>query len=257
MSRSTMRTRPTTSASGSWLILAAALILLVPPASALPPSNCTAPDNGTGTAALPPNPCGYVSLQPMMIIDGLPPGTTIEIQSMIDSFFDITYLAGGMHGGEIEQSHASMSMELTGNGDLVGFFRPAFFDIFYESHSGPRTPGTPIQSFPHSLHVMQGQLMPGDPDFDLLRITAGSSFGMPSPGHTTLTFAGGGGGGSGGWAVDSFFDITYRIDFIGRPGGSLGGMSGSTTGTIRMQCGIPNTVANEVGTWGEVKAIYR
>jgi hypothetical protein len=37
--------------------------------------------------------------------------------------------------------------------------------------------------------------------------------------------------------VDSFFDITYRIDFVGAPGGPLGGMSGSTTGTIRMQAG--------------------
>ena len=32
------------------------------------------PDNGSGTIDYPPNPCGYVTLQPMMIIDGLPPG---------------------------------------------------------------------------------------------------------------------------------------------------------------------------------------
>jgi hypothetical protein len=37
--------------------------------------------------------------------------------------------------------------------------------------------------------------------------------------------------------VDSFFDITYRIDFVGAPGGQLAGMSGSTTGTIRMRAG--------------------
>jgi hypothetical protein len=79
---------------------------------------------------------------------------------------------------------------------------------------------------------IQGQLPPGDPDFDLLRITAGTSFGMPSPGHTTLMRLPG-----GNWAVDSFFDITYRIDFVGHPGGPFGGMSGSTTGTIRMQVG--------------------
>ena len=72
----------------------------------------------------------------------------------------------------------------------------------------------------------------GDPDFDLLRITAGTDFGMPSPGHTTLRKQPG-----GDWAVDSFFDITYRIDFVGHPGGHVGGMSGSTTGTIRMQTG--------------------
>jgi hypothetical protein len=159
----------------------------------LPPSNCTVPDNGAGAIDYPPNPCGYVTLQPMMIVDGLPAGTTIDIESMLDSFFDITYLAGGMHGGEFEHFSASMSMEMMGSG-----------------------------------------------------------CGMPSPGHTTLTIAAG-----GGWAVDRFFDITYRIDFVGHPGGPLGGMSGSTTGTIRMQCGIPGTVAIEAGTWGDVKAIYR
>src|SRR2546425_11935512 len=81
---------------------------------------------------------------------------------------------------------------------------------------------------------LQGQLPAGDPDFDLLIIRAGNDFGLPSPGHTTLTKQAG-----GDWAVDSFFDITYRIDFQGKPGGRIGGMSGSTTGTIRMATGLP------------------
>jgi len=76
----------------------------------------------------------------------------------------------------------------------------------------------------------------GDPDFDLLRIVAGTDFGLPSPGHTTLTRLGPPGS---NWAVDSFFDITYRIDFVGRVGGALSGMSGSTTGTIRMGTAAP------------------
>ena len=94
----------------------------------------------------------------------------------------------------------------------------------------PRTPGDPIQSFDTDMHRLQGQLPPGDPDFDLLRITAGTGFGLPSPGHTTLMQLPG-----GNWNVDSFFDITYRIDFVGAPGGHWSGHSGSTTGTIRMQ----------------------
>src|SRR5262249_31616857 len=56
--------------------------------------------------------------------------------------------------------------------------------------------------------------------------------------------AGGGKPGTlaGSWNVDSFFDITYRIDFVGHAGGPLGGMSGSTTGTIRMQAGQPSVL---------------
>ena len=43
-------------------------------ASAAP---CTQPDNGTGTATLPPIGCEYMSPDEVfMIIDGLPPGTT-------------------------------------------------------------------------------------------------------------------------------------------------------------------------------------
>jgi hypothetical protein len=88
------------------------------------------------------------------------------------------------------------------------------------------------------MYRIQGQFPPGDPDFDLLRITAGTSFGLPSPGHTTLTHTP-----DGNWSVDSFFDITYRIDFVGAPGGPLSGKSGSTTLTIRMQ----------VGPWNEMR----
>src|SRR6185436_11446884 len=91
------------------------------------------------------------------------------------------------------------------------------------------------------MYKLQGQLPAGDPDFDLLRITAGTGFGLPSPGHTTLTQRPG-----GTWSVDSFFDITYRIDFVGHPGGHLGGMSGSTTATIRMATGSSGCVHTPV-----------
>ena len=111
-----------------------------------------------------------------------------------------------------------------------------------EIHTAPRTPGDPVQSFDTDMTRLQGQLPPGDPDFDLLRIVAGTGNGMPSPGHTTLTQLP-----NGNWNIDSFFDITYRIDFVGAPGGPYAGQSGSTTGTIRMQHVCPNQ-----GTAGEL-----
>jgi hypothetical protein len=103
-----------------------------------------------------------------------------------------------------------------------------------EVHTGPRNPGDPVQTFPANMFRIQGDLF-GDPDFAQLNIRAGTSFGLPSPGQTTLTQLPG-----GDWNVDSFFDITYRIDFQGAPGGQLDGLSGSTTGTIRMQTGDPH-----------------
>jgi hypothetical protein len=64
---------------------------------------------------------------------------------------------------------------------------------------------------------------------------------MPSPGQTTLTDLGG-----GNWFVDSFFDINYRIDFVGAPGGALAGMSGSTTATDRYTF-VPEPPATALG----------
>jgi len=128
--------------------------------------------------------------------------------------------AGETHTFETEM----LSLTLAGSGRVLNI--PVSGDIT----TSPRTPGDAVQSFDTDMHRLQGQLPPGDPDFNLLRITAGSGFGMPSPGHTTLTRLS-----DGNWNVDSFFDITYRIDFVGAPGGHLAGMSGSTTGTIRMK----------------------
>jgi subtilisin-like proprotein convertase family protein len=220
-------------------------------AQALLAPQCIVPDNGGGTVTLPPAGCDYLSPTDVhQIIDGLPPGTTIQLGAIHRKFicgsqqpaavcsFPVPIPGvdcdqpGGDLGGEEECAESELALVLHGTGTLTGWNRTIQLPVGFETHVGPRTPGQPTQSFPTEMFQLFGQLPPGDPDFDLLRITAGNNFGLPSPGHTTLRSQGG-----GNWAVDSFFDITYRIDFVGHPGGHVGGMSGSTTGTIRMQTG--------------------
>jgi hypothetical protein len=215
---------------------------------------CEMPDNGGGTADHPPScPGHYVGH--LNVIDGLPPGATLQIPALLAApggFSSLVQVPGGTLGGNQETWQTTMMWQMNGTGVYSGYNRLVMMPISAgESHSAPRMAFSPLQSFNTVLYLMQGQLPPGDPDFDLLRITAGTGFGMPSPGHTTLTAAG------GGWAVDSFFDITYRIDFIGAPGGPFSGMSGSTTGTYRFEmCHVEPTPVR-AGTWGRLKQIYR
>ncbi len=200
---------------------------------------CLTPDiPGAFTGRL-PAPCpieGYGN--EMHIIDGLPPGTTIDMPVRMDNMMAPSELPGGMFPGGHEQFFdIFIELPMTGTGALAGYNRFIPMQLACETNTGPRG-GTPVQNFPYEMFQMFGQIM-GDPDFDLLRITAGTNFGMPSPGQGTLTQQP-----STDWALESFFDITYRIDFVGAPGGPLAGMSGSTTGTIRMYIGPAPGLAN-------------
>jgi len=216
--------------------------------------DCMVADDGSGTVKLPPDGCPYLSPEEFhKIIDGLPEGVTIEIGAIHKNFIcnrqpaDPTFCSFTIPDGvdcddqepndfsdgakECHESTLELHMRGTGMGNTAGpstYLRMLSMPARMETHTGPRQLPEPVQSFDTDMFRLQGQLPIGDPDFDLLRITAGTGFGMPSPGHTTLTKMG------GNWAVDSFFDITYEIEYIGAPGGPFAGMSGSTTGTIRM-----------------------
>ena len=74
----------------------------------------------------------------------------------------------------------------------------------------------------------------------------GTAHGLPSPGQTLLVEMPGG----GDFNVDSFFDITYRIEFEGCPDSQLADMAGSTTHTVtRATCEEPATDVDD--RWNE------
>ncbi|MGD9100867.1 MAG: choice-of-anchor Q domain-containing protein, partial [Anaerolineae bacterium] len=195
---------------------------------------CIAADDGTGSVELPPDKCDYYSpTEPMLIVDGLPPGTTIEIESLQTDFDCETPgcgVPGGGLGGEMEQFDSTWVLQLSGTGTLDGFRRTLRLGTGVQTHSGPRTPGDPVQAFNTELYSLGGALI-GDPDFASFNLLAGSSLiGPSSPGWTLLSDQE-----DGTFLVDSFFDITYRVDFVGAPGGALDGLSGSTMAKVSHQ----------------------
>ena len=215
-------------------------------------ANVTVPDNGGGTAQMPIQ-AAYPSLNPMVISSGLP--AQININAVwLPPTVSAEQPGGGLGGTKSAGGGPLMQWTMQGTGVLSGYNRvlimpgqpgpggiasfadPAFnvTGSSYEVHAAPRTAFAPVQNYTTDLFRMFSQIVGvGDPDFDLLRLVAGTDFGLPSPGQTKLTQVG------PNWNVESFFDINYRIDFVGRPGGTFSGLSGSTTGMSRFQIGMP------------------
>jgi len=177
----------TTSFVMLWALAASALFvaLAAEPAMAYDCTPCSAADS-SGTVHY-PSPCPHkpTTGQFASIIDGLPQGTTIDIPIEIVALQLSSVTPGGPLGGEVATFEGQVRMPMTGTGTLAGFVRDITMVGVGEVHSAPRTPGNPVQSFDTDMFRLQGQSI-GDPDFDLLRITAGSGSGLPSPGHVTI-----------------------------------------------------------------------
>jgi 2-hydroxychromene-2-carboxylate isomerase len=128
------------------------------------PLGCLVPDNGGGTADLPPAGCGYTSQSDdLMIIDGLPQGTTIRIPSELRSFScpavpgstwvctfpsptpGVDCSQGTPAGGERSCADSVLAMHMVGTGALAGFVRDIPLGVSFEERLDPRAPGAPLQ----------------------------------------------------------------------------------------------------------------
>jgi hypothetical protein len=175
----------------------------------------------------------------LLIRNGLPPGSLILGQLSFTNIKITLETPGGPLGGEVTDAIADAHFVMRGTGAFAGYSRTLDITVAMRFVAGPQIPPTSVRAFALYVDQIQGQIV-ADIDFDLLRITAGNSFGLPSPGHAVMSQDG-----SGDWLTDSFFDLSYRIDFVGRPGGPFTGLSGSTTSEHRQRAGVfTNRICN-------------
>ncbi|MDP2816161.1 MAG: hypothetical protein Q8O19_05735, partial [Rectinemataceae bacterium] len=204
--------------------------ICLPTVKTLPHTWCIRPDNN-GTAVIFDASTKYRNTGGSLTIVQPTPtgGTGLTADAVLQSGPDTVVTHGGTPAAGETYTFDTEILQMS-----LSSSRVLNVPVNGEIRTNPRTPGDPVQSFDTEMRRLQGQLPVGDPDFDLLRITAGNDFGLPSPGHTTLTKLP-----DGTFEVDSFFDITYRIDFVGAPGGLFAGRSDSITGTLRLEDTCP------------------
>ena len=198
---------------------------------------CNVPNNGMGTVTLPPVGCQYLSpSQVHMIINGLPPGTTIILAPIHRDFIcrqstgtGPCNVPGGPLGGEVENFTSTAVFQLSGTGTLSGWNRTVTVPLAVQVATAPRKAGASVQTFNTDMQLIQGAIT-GDPDFDSFQVVGGTANGFSSPGSTTLTRQS-----NGTFNVDSSFNVGYVIKFVGASGGKLAGRSGATQGTVVMK----------------------
>ena len=231
-----MNALPTNAARVACLI---ALVLAGCNGPGLPPPPCYGPDNGQGTIDLPPT-CGLGPIGPIntpIITNGLNPGDSIILlDANLLNFTPSPIVPGGSLGGDTQHSQGNLDVHLGGTGTLSGWNIHVPIRVDCQIDSASRPYFAPQQSFDAHVFNLNGGITAPTPDFSQLHLVAGDQLGLPSPGHVTIIKQQ-----NGTWNIDSFFDVMYRIDYVGS--GMLAGHSGTQITTKHLQIGQPPTQA--------------
>ena len=187
-------------------------------------------------------------------------GTFIHATVRMENVRNATSGAGGGRSGTQETFDADVVLDFVGLG-------PLFPNDYQRTLTVPGV-SVVVDHDPHADQVAQilfGDVISldglfdgaavSDPDFLTLSLRAGSAFSLPSPGQSELLRQS---GSPTQYEIDSFFDITFEIEFTGAPGGPLDGLNQTQQTQLQMepkgnsrldepQAGVVFTLTDELG----------
>jgi hypothetical protein len=135
---------------------------------------------------------------------------------------------GGILNGAREIGTSKIDFTLTGGCSLPGFTHTITLPANFEVHSAPRR-GTAIETFDTNMYRIQG-VGQADAVFEYVRLIGGTANGYPSPGRMTLASTDG-----NQVEVESFFNVSFRIEYKGAAGGPFAGIEDSVEGSVIMR----------------------
>lgn len=152
-----------------------------------------------------------------------------QFEASHKNFLNVTHLPGGNLDGMIERFDSTLVLVISGIGDLAGHSSTIELPTRCETHIGPRDENADFQQFATEMVALDGYVE-NHPDFEYIKVVAGSANGLPSPGSTTLTRKE-----NGDFLVDSRFYMNYRIEFRGAKGSWLEGVEVSDEAVVTVQ----------------------
>ena len=132
---------------------------------------------------------------------------------------------GGSLGGTQEHAKSILRVQLLCPEPVAVVDVPTTFVV----DTAPHPEELKAMSFDTDMNSIEGTATDSTV-FSSFRLVGGTSAGYPSPGHTSLIPAD-----DGSFAVDSTFNIGYRIEFVGARGGPLEGAEGTMESSILMK----------------------
>lgn len=209
------------------VLLAGVLLAAVPVVAEQP---VEVKPNADGWVCLPPVDAEYVAFLVEMFHSLPDPSWKAEVkhQRFVNNCKQET---GGSLGGDVETFDSDVAVTVTRADGTAAKAESLTVHIPVRSitHTSKQDLGAERQTLETAMWNLEGRIE-NQGGWKYFAVVAGEENGLPSPGETILTRLE-----NGNVAVESFFKIRYRVEYIGAEDGPYAGLEGSGEGEAMMR----------------------